>query len=215
MPRKPSNLNPVRLLREALKKTQDRFAAFLGISRKYLQKIELGDRPLPQDLADLLMAAFGVAKNSISRRSGKPFHLLEDPQHRDLEANVRLWQVFTAKLDDWSIEELRSYFLPKLEVLFKAAARKRSTAGSTYPRAMALGLRLDRWIEDASNQYKLKTSIEDILAAHSQAGKPVTWAPSFAIASGNNTMFLPGSSKILLRLKRAEKSTRLKKPAQV
>jgi transcriptional regulator with XRE-family HTH domain len=211
MPRKPLFKNPVRLLRETLGKTQPEFARLIGVSSKYLQAIELGERPLTDDLADFMMAAFGVSPDSVKQKKGCPVHLLGDRGHRDLGNNVRSWQIFTDKIESWTPGDLREFLLPKLKVLFEAACRKKAAAGAyKFPKAIAVSLRLNRWIDQTVEDFGLRQSINTVLSEHEKDGKPVLWEPSLILEGTRHRVFLPSASKIILRLRRSQK----KRPRQ-
>jgi transcriptional regulator with XRE-family HTH domain len=206
MPRKPQFESPVRQVRKALGKTQTEFARTLGVSRKYVQKIELGERPLTDDLADFFMAAFGVTQSSVRQRDGQVLHLLGDYTHRDLGANIRSWQIYTDLIESWTGGDLHHYFLPKLDVLFDAARRKKQVAAYKYPRAIAISLRLNRWIDQTVDDFGLRQSINMALAEREKAGKPVLWEPSLILEGARNRVFLPSASKMISRLRRSKKT---------
>ena len=206
MPRKPPFKNPVRLLREALGKTQPEFARVIGVSPKYLQKIELGERRLTDDLADFLMAAFGVSPDSVKQKRGRPLHLLGDRGHRDLGNNIRSWQTYTDTIESWTPGDLRQFLLPKLEVLFEAACRKKKAAGAyKFPKAIAVSLRLNRWIDETVDDFGLRQSINAVLAEREKEGKPVLWEPSLILEGTRHRVFLPSAAKIIVRLRRSQK----------
>jgi transcriptional regulator with XRE-family HTH domain len=198
MPRKPPFKNPVRLLREALGKTQPEFARVIGVSPKYLQKIELGERPLTDDLADLMMATFGVSQDSVKQKKGRPLHLL-GPGHRDLGYNISVWQMYQDTIEKRTGEDLHQYLLPKLDVLLDAARRKKQAAAYKYPKAIAVSLRLDRWIDQTADDFGLRQAINTVLEERAKAGKPVLWKPSLALALTRHRV-LPSVSKMVLRL---------------
>src|ERR1051326_1328163 len=164
MPRKPQFDSPVRSLRQALGNSQEKFARFLGISRNHLQKIELGERNLSADLADLLTAAFGVSRAEIQRKRGRARHLFERGGHYDLSENINMWQKLTDQVSKMVAESGESYFLPKLQVLFEAAEWKQKLATRKYPRSIAIGVRLDRWIDEVSRAFALTDRIKQIRA---------------------------------------------------
>ena len=207
MPRKPPFENPVRLLREALGQTQSEFARLIGVSPKYLQKIELGERPLTDDLADFMMAAFGVSPDSVKQKKGRPLHLLGNRGHRDLGNNISSWQFFTDKVEEWTRrDDLCQYFLPKLDVLLDAARRKKQAAAYKYPKAIAVSLRLNRWIDQTVDDFGLRQSINMVLAEREKDGKPVRWEPSLILEGTRHRVFLPSAAKILIRLRRGKKT---------
>ena len=208
MPRHPTTENPVRFLREALGKTQSAFANEIGISAKYLQKIELGERPLTDDLADFFMAAFGVTQDSVRERTGRPLHLLENEDHLDLVANIATWQSMGDLLETFIQQDIEAYFLPKLQLLFAAAKPNQLVGARRTKKIMQLGLRLDRWINDMIEVFDLNAAVAKELQKRKQEGREVIWEPSLVIASGNHPgVPLPGVSKIIVTL-----NTRVKRP---
>jgi transcriptional regulator with XRE-family HTH domain len=206
MPRKPPFKNPIRSVRKTLGKTQAEFASTIGLSRKYLQKIELGEKPVTNDLADFFMAAFGVSQKSVKQRRGEPVHTLSGSTIENLAANIHTWQLLTDKIEEWICQDLETYFLPKLEVLFEAARRKQVTAAFKYPKAMAVGLRFDRWIEEIVDQFQLRKSIDAILTERAESGNPIDWERSLAVQGATEEMvLLPATGKILVKMRRASK----------
>jgi transcriptional regulator with XRE-family HTH domain len=199
MPRPPTIENPVRILRDALGKTQSAFANEIGISAKYLQKIELGERRLTDDLADFFMAAFGVTQDSVKEKTGRPLHLLENEDHLDLVTNIARWQSMSDLLETFIQKDIKAYFLPKLQLLFTAAGQQKRTAAHQSKRILQLALRLDRWINDVIKVYDLNAAVAKELKERKQDGREVIWEPSLVIASGNHPgVPLPGVSKIIV-----------------
>lgn len=209
MPKQPLFDNPVRLLREALKRTQPEFSKILGVSPTYLQKIELGARPITADLTDFLTAAFGVSPTSMMKPKGRPCHLLETEKHSDLAANIRAWQTVTPQLQNWAVEDFTRYLVPKLEVLFDAGSRQKMGARHKYPKTIAISLRLDRCIGEIVKDFGLNREIQAVLSELETAGRKVIWDRELVIETGTQReVRLPGSSKIALKITRKSKATK-------
>jgi transcriptional regulator with XRE-family HTH domain len=206
MPKKPPFQNPVRLLREALGKTQPEFAQIAGISSTYLQKIELGKRPIADDLIDFMAAAFGVAPLSMRKRKGKPVHQLANPDHQDLAENIRAWQAATGTIHKFVVQDFRNHLLPKLELLFDAANRQKKGTAFSYPKATAISLRLDRWISGIVEDFDLKRVIDQVLQERKAKGDEVVWDRELVIKFGTGPdVALPGHGKIEFEMVRSSK----------
>jgi transcriptional regulator with XRE-family HTH domain len=176
MPRKPKTPSPLRTLREALGKTQVQFAQQIGLATTTLQKIELGERSLTDEVADSLVAGFGVLPSSIRSPKGRLRHQLENKDHQNLTDNIRDWQTRTELLERFVLDYVEDRLFPKIEVVFEAARRKKAASGPfRSPRGLAVALQLNRWIEDAIKSFDLRRTVDEVLQERAQSGKPVAW----------------------------------------
>jgi len=76
MPLRPKFIHPLRVVRAALNnKSQPEFAKMFGVSASCIQKVELGQRTLDNELADAIMLRLGVDAESLKRKRA-PVHLI-------------------------------------------------------------------------------------------------------------------------------------------
>jgi len=168
MAKKPLNDNPVRLVRKALGNTQPEFARQLGISESFLQKIELGVKKLPIELAELMMVRFGVRADSLMSEHGKPDALF-DCRPGTLTEKMAYWQNCVLRLNEDAYANFRENLSQKLDALFEAASRGNN--------ALVLGVYLDRWIAEQERVLGLKLYRKAVLAEREAEGRPVDWTP--------------------------------------
>jgi transcriptional regulator with XRE-family HTH domain len=78
MPKRPRFIHPIRAAREALAGAEGRsisqkqFGKRLGVSGSYIQRIELGQVPPPNDLCSAIALLTGVDPESLKRKRGRP-----------------------------------------------------------------------------------------------------------------------------------------------
>jgi transcriptional regulator with XRE-family HTH domain len=219
MPRAPKFVHPLRAVREAVNKSQPEFAKMFGVSGSFIQAIELGQRNLSDELADAIMLRLGVDAESLKRKRGLPVSLiglnkaeflLQSERSDDLEKvypfvmrhedykalekvrdqgerfrrSVVFWQetiVPAWKSEHWQV---RDALENKLRLLFEAAEREN--------KYHAVAMRLSRWIEDAVNEFRLRTTIDVIRKPLS--GRDAQW-PTFMETLSESFTLLPLSKK--------------------
>lgn len=172
MPKKPKFDHPVRLVRDALELTQPKFAKVLGISESYLQKIELGRKTISDDLANLIMARFGIHATSLKSKDSIPKPLLW-ARGGTLKDRIKEWEDQIKILNGEVQETFREHMAIKMDVLFEAA--------SAQNKGVALGASLDRWMAQVEEELNLKATIQRILKERNSKGADLEWIPYLAI----------------------------------
>jgi transcriptional regulator with XRE-family HTH domain len=164
MPKKPAFDNPIRILRETHDLTQARFAAMLGISVSFLQKLELGkNREISPVLAVLMMIQFGARPESLTPKIGRPRALLQGTPgelKEQLDRSVKLLQ----NINSDALAIFNEHLVHKLAVLVEAA--------SVHKRGIALLAHLDIWIDEQAEVFQLWSTMKRI-----SAERGVTWGP--------------------------------------
>jgi transcriptional regulator with XRE-family HTH domain len=174
MPHKPRFNHPLRELRDALGKTQWQFARMFGVSRPYIQAIELGQRTINDTLCDDIAAKLGVTAKSLKEKRGMPRALLsevvvwlmpvrirerilprleklQDQPRERLHYQLELWGKLLPAIEK-SVD--RKYFERKLGIFLDAAAREK--------KLRPVLLKLDRWIENQIASCNLRSTIKSL-----------------------------------------------------
>jgi transcriptional regulator with XRE-family HTH domain len=188
VPRRPKFIHPLRRLRETLGKNQPQFAKMFRISPSYVQLIELGKRPLTDELADEIMLRLGVDADSLKRR-GKPQPLIGSTKAAytissiDAETfktptgleNVSGEYYAVQTITDWKERLRRSIALwrkmtPHWNLYFVRRALERKLAllfealspdrahPANHERFLSVAMRLSRLIEDVVHDYGLRNA---------------------------------------------------------
>jgi transcriptional regulator with XRE-family HTH domain len=183
MPRKPKNSSPLRELRSALQKTQQQLGRALGVSRRYIQAFELGQRPIPARVCDEIELQFGVKANSLKQRQGFPVvwcleertialmpqrisgpilkelrKLRGKPRER-LRYQINRWKEMLPRMEE---KAPRDDTLHKLQILLDAAAAKHKQMSALF--------QLDRWIEDQIVSLNLREAVVSIAQKRGKRG---------------------------------------------
>jgi transcriptional regulator with XRE-family HTH domain len=191
MPRKPKISSPMRELRLALGKTQTQFGRMFGISRIYAQSIELGQRPMPDDLGDEIELKFGLRPGALKQKKGMPvvwlfqertvvvlpqrisepilkeLRKLRDQPRERLRYQIDRWQKMLPAMEK---NAPRNEVVDKLLMLLDAAASEQKQLSALW--------RLDRWIENQIASLKLREPIRIVAQKRGKRGalgtKPLT-----------------------------------------
>jgi len=207
MPKKPKTSNPVRLVREALGKSQSQFARMFGVSQSFIQAIELGKRPMNDDLADAIAVRVGVRPDSLKHKVGIPTAMLFGAG-AGLKDQIAAWEKNATFLNDDAVDNLRDNFVPMLEVLAEAAMREK--------KGVVLSLKLSRWIDATTADLGLNGTIKVVTRKKKSLGTEVDWRPYFLErslnADGTGTLSFMASEKATSKLKRLAAFGHVDKP---
>lgn len=210
MPRRPKFIHPLRVVRAALNKSQPEFAKMFGVSASYIQKVELGQRTLDNELADAIMLRLGVDAESLKRKRGAPISLIDVDKaeftyggddiaksiedygallkvrnkYERLRRSVLFWRINV--LPDWELNHwrVRNALDNKLDLLFEAAEREK--------KYHSVAMRLSRWIENAVSEFRLRTTINAI--RNSRSGRDAQW-PAFMDTLSSSFRLKPRSRR--------------------
>ncbi len=159
-------MSPLAQLRVALGKTQEQFAQLIGESRFWVQTLERGKKPIPDQLATTLMLLFGCRPDSIKKGRGKLEHLR---QAGSLPEMIASWAEFLPIVASDLDVILKEVIAPKLDVLVKAASEQQ--------RGLILLHQLDEWITSTVGKLNLQSAVDAELVACLAQNKAVDWQP--------------------------------------
>jgi transcriptional regulator with XRE-family HTH domain len=129
MPKEPKfKNNPLRLIRKALKYTQPEFARLIGLSESYVQKVELGDEVLSEQVAVRMGLQFGFRPSSLRRQRGSPKPLRE--RKSSLAEQIDDWQGMLEIPTTTCLQQLEQVLFPKIRLLVKAALAQGTVPGT-------------------------------------------------------------------------------------
>jgi transcriptional regulator with XRE-family HTH domain len=155
--------HPLSELRKALGrnkgdfKTQPAFAKQFGVSGSLIQKIELDDRDIDDELCCDIALKFGLIPESLKRKRGMPVSVIpagpkeSNPRER-LRQRIITWQRLF-RLPIMSKDEA----MMKLGVFLDAAIKQQK-----YLTVLA---RLDHWLEDQIEKFNLRVPMKQVAPA--------------------------------------------------
>jgi len=175
MPRKPKFRHPLREVRDAIGKSQQQFARMFGVSASYVQAIELGQRPINDELCDDIALRLGVTARSLKQERGMPRALLEEKRIAaitDRETGAAI--ISELRLRRGTRERLRFQvdrwrkMLPAIEgsiqsqdiVLRKLFLFLKVSVTHQEKKHLSVLRQLDRWIEDQTERFGLRTIVK-------------------------------------------------------
>jgi transcriptional regulator with XRE-family HTH domain len=132
--------------------TQAWLAGQVGVSESLIQKIELGKKPLNEDVANMLLIRFGIDPTPLLAPKPKLISILEYGGSLPLKACLEQWCAqgrpnISEELNDDAVPLLESTGLAKLRILARSASIKGKGALFSYL--------LSEWIEKTSKDLEL------------------------------------------------------------
>jgi transcriptional regulator with XRE-family HTH domain len=184
MPRKPKQSHPLREVRAVLGWTQPQLAAKLGIHETYVRKIELGSRPLTEELARRIEGLTGArSAEFLKGRAGKALDYNGAPYSLK---SFKLWSGF---LESQKCAEIFSDWITHwTRVLFLAAGKKKclkraqaEIAAKLDEVAKSFRLRpeIDRClrkakVDEIAELHKIRPSIDTLKKATTRGWRPAS-----------------------------------------
>jgi transcriptional regulator with XRE-family HTH domain len=174
VPRPAKFTNPLRAVREAANKTQPEFARICGVSKSYIQAVELGKRTLNDNVCYAIALRFGVNIKTLKKKRGLPTPLLASklPQlnrREQLRRQIELWQQVFPAIEE-GMEPKTT--IVKLRIFAEAAGR--------WKKKLAMLSLLNRWMENQITDFNLRAAVMRVAEEHKFNWQPfeneLVWA---------------------------------------